>query len=379
MSNIVKKYGQVDYTSLDDAKKSFIKASKRTLNFAKKYGFVPNERLGSSSNIFSLSIKPFLRNKKSSIQISLLPEGLGTADDARPDDLSSKELEKFWHNIAYKTLAAITNDVASAGIQPILISLYLPSSSPEVVFSKEFRAGFLNGFVAGCKKIGCVYFSGETPQLRSKIFRGKLDIAGAVFGLVPNGVQPIDGTDIKPGDKIIFIESSGPHENGFSPIRNLASKLPKGYRTKLRGGKEYWEAANAPSILYSPFIQDLLSNGLKPSNIEPLTGHGWQKLMRVSKPFRYIIEKTLPVPEIFKFFQEQIGSTSEDMLKIFNYGAGLAIFIEGRDNANEIVIIAKKHKLNALVAGHIEESKKREVVVEPLDVTLTDEEFSLKK
>ena len=150
MSNIVKKYGQVDYTSLDDAKKSFIKASKRTLNFAKKYGFVPNERLGSSSNIFSLSIKPFLRNKKSSIQISLLPEGLGTADDARPDDLSSKELEKFWHNIAYKTLAAITNYVAYVGIQHILVSLYLPSSSSEVVLCKEFIAGFLNGFVSVC-------------------------------------------------------------------------------------------------------------------------------------------------------------------------------------------------------------------------------------
>ncbi len=378
MSNIVKKYDQVDYSSLDDAKKSFINASKKTLNFAKKFGFVPDERLGSSANIFALNIKPFLKSKKNNIYISLLPEGLGTADDARPDDLSSKELKVFWHNIAYKTLGAITNDVASAGIQPILISLYLPSSSPEVVFDKEFRDGFLNGFVEGCKRVGCVYFSGETPQLRSKIFRNKLDIAGAVFGLVPEGVEPIRG-NLKSGDKIVFIESSGPHENGFSPIRKLAGKLSEGYRTKIKNGKEYWEAANAPSILYSPFIQDVLSNGLKPANIEPITGHGWQKLMRKSEPFRYVIEEMLPVPEIFTFFQEQTRSSTEEILKIFNYGVGLAIFIRGEENAEKIVSIAKKHKLKSLVAGHIEKSKKREVDVKPLGVRLTDEEFILKK
>ncbi len=370
---------QVNYNALDDAKSAFIEASKKTLTFAKKFGFVPDGRLGSSANVFSLDLKPFLKKGYQNLNISLLPECLGSADEARPDDLKKEELEKFWYNIAFKTVAAMTNDVASGGMQPILISLYLPSNSPELVFDETFRKGFLSGFVHACKKVGCVYISGETPQLKTKIFKDKLDVSGAVFGLIPPEQYPIDGSSLKAGDKIVFIESSGPHENGFTALRKLAEKLKVGYRTKLPNGKEYWEAINAPSVLYTPLIQDIISHGVQPTNIEPITGHGWQKLMRPAIPLRYVIERMLPVPEIFKFVEQQSNTTPYEMIKIFNYGVGLAIYVHGEKNSEKIVKIAKKHKLNALVAGHIEESEKREVVVRPLDIVLKGEGFSLKK
>ena len=379
MTNRERKFDQVDYSSLDNAKNSFIEASRKTLTFAKKYGFIPDSRLGSSANIFSLNLKPYLNRNLNNLYVTLLSEGLGTADDARPRDLNNKELEIFWYNIAFKILGAITNDVASSGVQPVLISLYLPSSSPEVVFNETFRKGFLSGFVKGCKQVGCVYFSGETPQLKRKIFKNKLDIAGAVFGLLPPGKKPIDGSQIKPGDKIVFIGSSGPHENGFTPLRKLANKLKSGYRTKLASGREYWEVTNAPSVLYSPFIQSVLSAGIQPTNVEPITGHGWQKLMRSQKPLRYVIEKMLTVPEIFKFVEKENKSTPKEMVEIFNYGVGLAIYVNKQADAEKIVDLAKRKRLKAIVAGHIEKSEKREVFVEPLGVTLTDEDFSLKK
>jgi phosphoribosylformylglycinamidine cyclo-ligase len=369
----------VDYSSLDKAKNAFIDAGRKTLRFAEQFGFIPNETLGASANVFSLNLKPFLQSGQDNLYITLLPEGLGTADDARPDDLTQDELIRFWKNIATKTMGTLTNDAASAGMQTILVSLYLPSCKPELVFNKPFLDGFLDGFVDCCKQIGCVYFSGETPQLKNKIVEDKLDIAGALFGLMPARLSPITGTDVAAGDYIIFVESAGPDANGFTSLRELATKLPQGYRTLLPSSREYWRAINEPTKLYTPFIQEVLKLGIKPSNIEPISGHGWQKLMRSNKPLSYIIHETLPIPEIFTFIQEQTNTSQKEMVKIFNYGVGMAVYVTGKENADAIVATAKKHSLNAIVAGEIIPSEKREVVIEPYGITLESDAFLLAK
>src|SRR5262249_40404328 len=95
----------VDYDSLDRAKNAFIEASKKTLKYAEKFGFIPGESLGASANIFSLNLKPFIEKNSSELFLTLLPEGLGTADDARPEDLNAEEEVSFWKNIAVKTMS----------------------------------------------------------------------------------------------------------------------------------------------------------------------------------------------------------------------------------------------------------------------------------
>jgi phosphoribosylformylglycinamidine cyclo-ligase len=370
---------QVNYEVLDKAKLAFIAASKRTLRFAEKYGFVPDEKLGASANVFSLDLKPFLKQGAERLFITLLPEGLGTADDARPEDLSDKELEIFWRNIGLKTMGALTNDAASGGMQTVLISLYLPSSTPERVFDQSFLAGFLDGFVAGCKTVGCVWLSGETPQLKGKICEDKLDIAGALFGLMPPGVAPIDGSNLSAGDKIVFLGSSGPHENGFTTLRRIANNLPNGYRSKLPDGTEFWQAINAPSVLYTPVIQELLKAKVAISGIENITGHGWQKLMRAKKPLRYVIQQMLPVPPVFEFVETATGLAKSEMFKIFNCGVGMALYFKNQADARQAVSIAEKNGLKAVVAGEVVEAPKREIVIEPLGIHLDDKTFGLGK
>ncbi len=374
-----KKVEHVDYNVLDKAKSAFIQAGQRTMRFAEKYGFIPNNRLGASANVFQLDLKPFLKMGAEHLSITLLPEGLGTADDARPDDLTPQELEQFWYNIGIKTVAVMTNDAASSGMQTILISLYLPSAQPELVFHEQFMTGFLNGFVEGCKQVGCVYFSGETPQLKNKLVEGKMDIAGALFGLMPAGKNPVSSEQLASGDHIVFVQSSGPHENGYTTLRALAEKLPHGYRTKLPSGKEYWEGLNAPSVLYTPLIQSILEAGIQPTNIEPISGHGWQKLMRPKQTLRYVIETPLPVPEIFTFVQEQLELTTQQMIEIFNYGVGYAIFTRTAEEGQRIVDLAKQLGLNATLAGHVESCDHREVTVPSWNITLTDSTFTLQK
>jgi|CXWL01.1.fsa_nt_gi phosphoribosylformylglycinamidine cyclo-ligase len=369
----------VDYDSLDNAKNSFIAASKKSLSFAKKYGFIPEGRLGASANIFALDLKPFLKSGSKQLYVTLLPEGLGTADDAKPNDLTEREALEFWYNIGIKTVSVTTNDAASSGIQTILLSLYLPSSTPELVFNKTFLKGFLDGFLAGCREVGCVYFSGETPQLKTKIYPGKIDIAGALWGVSPPGKHPIDGSKLRAGNFMVFVESTGPNENGFTSLRDLADHLPQGYRTRLPSGQEYWQAINNRSVLYTPLVQDILKAGIVPTNIEPITGHGWQKIMRSKNSLRYIVEKMLPVPEIFTFIEKHSQMSPADMVKIFNYGLGMVIFVESEVEAEKVIKAAKGHRLRAIVAGRVEKSRQREVVIESLGLTLGSEEFLLQQ
>jgi phosphoribosylformylglycinamidine cyclo-ligase len=368
---------QVNYDTLDWAKNTFIAGCKRTLNFASSYGFVPNEGLGASANIFSLDLKPFL--KTDHLYMSLVMEGLGTADDARPNDLTTAELRMFWHNIAIKTVSAMTNDIACSGLQPILISLYLSSGDPALVFDEAFLDGFINGFVDACKQVGCVWISGETPQLRGKIVEGKLDCAGAVFGLVPPGKKPIDSSVLAAGDKIVFIESSGPHENGFTALRKIADDLPQGYRTDIGEGVQFWQAINAPSILYTQLIQKIITADIQVTNIENITGHGWQKLMRSRQPFCYRIKNALPLTPVFAYLEQQAGWIKEHMLKVFNCGAGCAIFVKDEKSAKQVVEIAKSLNLHAVVAGEVEASSKRNIVIEPFGITMDDATFQLSK
>ncbi len=372
----------VDYGALDKAKIAFIEASKRTLKFAKKYGFVPDGKLGGSSNVFSLNLKPYKKLRADDLMITLLPEGLGTADDARPNDLSNEEMKEFWFTIGWKIVSALTNDAAASGMQTVLISLYLPTSTPELIFNEIFMKGFLDGFVSGCQKVGCVYFSGETPQLKTKIYPGKIDVAGALFGIMPPGIPAVDGSQLEAGDIMVMLGSNGPNENGFTTLRDLAIRLPDGYRSKLRDGQQYWKAINNRSHLFTPFIQELFKKGIQPTGIQPITGHGWQKIMRSKKPLRYVIEQMLPVPEIFQFVQKHLNLPPVEMLKIFNYGLGMVIFVKDEKTAKKVVDLAGKHNIPAIRGGRVEkamQAKERQIVIKPLNAHLSGEGFLLEQ
>jgi phosphoribosylformylglycinamidine cyclo-ligase len=374
-----KAIGQVDYGVLDAAKAQFISAAKSTLGFASEFGTVPQGGLGASANVFQLNLEQLFTSGGGELGISLISEGLGTADDARPADLSESESREFWYNIGIKTVACLSNDAASSALQSLLLSLYLPSSTPETVFNPLFMEGFTKGIVDGCRTVGCVYLSGETPQLKTKIYPDKIDIAGAVMALAIPGLPKVALSEFGVGNQIVFIASSGPHENGFTPIRELATRLPRGLRTLLPSGVELWRAANAPTVLYTPLVRKVLEAGIAPTGLENISGHGWQKIMRSKQTLSYVITNPLPFLDVFSFIQNSLEITLHEMLEIFNCGVGFAIFVRSADEAQTVVNIARTLGLVAVHAGHVESSSSRKVIVEPWNVELGSEAFTLSR
>jgi phosphoribosylformylglycinamidine cyclo-ligase len=340
---------------------------------------VPDSALGASANVFNLSLAGWLAQGGGGLQVSLVSEGLGTADDARPSDLTESETYEFWFNIGIKAISCLTNDIATVGMRPLLVSQYLPSSTPETIFSDALLSGFLDGFVDGCRQVGCVYISGETPQLKTKIVADRLDVAGAVFGVVPPGCEAISGRLLGPDKPIVFFASSGPHENGFTPLRAFAERLPDGYRTRLPDGTQLWRAMNAPSVLYSPLVQGLLKEGISPISMENISGHGWQKIMRSGRPLRYRIQEMLPVHPLFQFYADQMRIPLTELLTVFNCGVGFMVVVPDLPCAERAVAIASQHGVLAKVVGYTEVAESRQVEVVPLHCTLGSEGFILAK
>jgi phosphoribosylformylglycinamidine cyclo-ligase len=134
---------------------------------------------------------------------------------------------------------------------------------------------------------------------------------------------------------------------------------------------------NAASHLYTPLVQAVLREGIIPTAMENITGHGWQKLMRSAKPLRYVIETMLPVPELFTFVERHLEGGPAMMLSVFNYGAGFAFYTQSQQDAERIVSLAKQYQLAAAIAGRVEASPTREVVIAPLGVTLKGESFGI--
>jgi phosphoribosylformylglycinamidine cyclo-ligase len=192
---------------------------------------------------------------------------------------------------------------------------------------------------------------------------------------VPQGHKPILGDDLRPGDEIVLVASSGLHANGASLARLIAGRLPEGYATSLPDGKALGEALLEPSIMYVPLVAALLDANVPVTYISHITGHGLLKLMRSPRPLTYRVERLPEVPAVLSFLAGEAGFDAETAYSTFNMGSGLAVYCA--PGAGESVVrLAERLGLDALVAGRVEEGP-RQVLLEPVGVRFAGEQLEL--
>lgn len=166
----------------------------------------------------------------------------------------------------------------------------------------------------------------RTPGLKGMVYPEAAIISGTAIGTIGDEERYIRGTKVEEGDHIFMLPSSGIHANGLTDARALAERLPDGYNTKLSDGTKFGETLLTPTHLYVDFVQAALDEGIEVKRVENMTGHGWRKVMRGPNDFTYRMTQIAEEMPIFKFLQEQYGVSDEEMYKIFNMGAGYAIY-----------------------------------------------------
>jgi phosphoribosylformylglycinamidine cyclo-ligase len=299
-------------------------------------------------------------------------EGLGTKSIVARQVLERHGVDRF-ADVAYDTVAAILNDLCCVGALPLVVNAYFATGGSEWYGQGERSAALLEGWQRACLDAGCVWGGGESPSLSGLVAEPDIELAGAAVGAVPAGRKAILGEDLRAGDEIVLVASSGLHANGASLARLLVERLPEGYTTALPSGRPLGEALLDPSVMYVPLVQALLESDLGVSYISHITGHGLLKLMRPPKPLTYRISALPPVPEVLTFLVDRAGLDAHEAYSTFNMGCGYAVYcVAGAGTA--VVALARRLGLDAIVAGSVE-SGSRQVILEPVGVRYAGEEL----
>lgn len=307
--------------------------------------------------------------------LATVQESLGTkgivADETRK--LTGKT---YYDALAQDTIAMMVNDLITMGAQPSIIMAYWGAGGPIWFEDKEGMRDLVMGWAKACHLSGASWGGGETPSLNNVVIDNRVDLAGSCVGIIKPKKRLALGKKIKVGDRIMMFESSGIHANGISMARKIAENLPRRYATKLFDGSLYGEAILKPTIIYAKLIQDLFKAGVDIHYMVNITGHGWRKIMRSTKPLTYRISHVPPVPPVFIFMMEEGPIDEKEAYGSLNMGAGFVIFVPKKD-VTKVLKVAKKHKIKAYDAGVLEKGSKR-VIIEPKHIVFEGESLKVR-
>ncbi|OYT60342.1 phosphoribosylformylglycinamidine cyclo-ligase [Euryarchaeota archaeon ex4484_178] len=263
-----------------------------------------------------------------SFYIAMNTDGVGTKI------IIANQLKK-WDTIGIDCIAMNVNDTICVGAEPIGFVDYLAISS----YDEEIAEQIGKGLNEGAKQANINILGGETATIPD-IVNG-IDLSGTSIGVVKKE-KLITGKDIRKGDLIIGIPSSGIHSNGLTLARKVLDIYEK---------FEDWtvgEELLRPTRIY---VRDIL-NVLRKCRVHGLahiTGGGITNLLRL-KRMKYVIDSPLPPHKIFKVIMEFANVEYEEMYKTYNMGMGFAI-IAPEDCEIEI----KREIRDARTVGYVDE------------------------
>ena len=160
------------------------------------------------------------------------------------------------------------NDIACSGGEPLFFLDYIACGKnyPEKI------ATIISGVAEGCKQSGCALVGGETAEHPGLMPENDYDLAGFAVGVVDKK-DIIDGSNIKPGDVLVAMPSTGVHSNGFSLVRKVFDITEESLNTYYDElGKTLGEALLAPTRIYVKALKNVKEAGVRVKGFSHITG-----------------------------------------------------------------------------------------------------------
>ena len=256
-----------------------------------------------------------------------------------------------YESIGHDIVNHCIDDILVQGARPLFFLDYIASSK----LDPEMVAAVVTGMAAACRESGCALLGGETAEMPGVYQPGEFDVAGTIVGLVDRAQILPRTSELRAGDVLIGLRSSGPHTNGYSLIRKIFQDIALDtYFEEL--GSTLADALLIPHRSYLPLLQSAFS--IQHSAIKALahlTGGGFiENIPRILPDHldAQIDPGSWPVLPIFDLIQEQGDIDAQEMYRVFNMGIGM-IAIVAPENVSTVqaAIPEETYVIGQLIPG----------------------------
>ena len=251
--------------------------------------------------------------------------------------------------IGIDCVAMCVNDVACAGGEPLFFLDYIACGKnyPEKI------ATIVRGVAEGCKMAGAALVGGETAEHPGMMPEDDYDIAGFAVGVVEQR-DLITGENLKPGDVLVAIASSGVHSNGFSLVRKVFDMTKESLDTYYDElGQTLGEALLTPTRIYVKAMKSVKDAGVTVKGCSHITGGGFYENIPRMLPEgvnAHVRTDSYQVPAIFKLLQEKGGIADQMMYNTYNMGIGMLLAVDPADAEKTVAAIEASGE-KAWIAG----------------------------
>ena len=258
--------------------------------------------------------------------------------------------------IGIDCVAMCVNDIACAGGEPLFFLDYIACGKnyPEKI------AAIVSGVAEGCKQSDAALIGGETAEHPGLMPEDEYDLAGFAVGVVDEK-DIITGADVKAGDVLIGMASSGVHSNGFSLVRKIFEMTKESLDTYYDElGKTLGEALLAPTRIYVKALRSVKEAGVRIKACSHITGGGFYENVPRMLPEgkQAVIRKdSYEVPSIFKLMAKK-GQVEEKMMcDTYNMGLGMVLAVDPAD-VDKTMEAIKAAGETPYVVGEIKDGEK---------------------
>lgn len=244
-------------------------------------------------------------------------------------------------SIGIDLVAMSVNDIICSGAKPLS---FLDTLSFSDLLPSELIS-ILSGIQKGCELAECPLVGGETAQMPGVFQNGDFDLVGFAMGVVEKK-KIITPKQVKEGDVVIGLSSSGVHSNGFSLIRKIIEENGidilspfSDLHREYKGTQTLGQILLTPTRIYSPLVFNLLHEfGTLIHGIAHITGGGLTENIPRILPNNMRVKidlGTWKFPEIFNWIRDEGNVSDEEMFRVFNMGIGMVLLVD-KENASDI-------------------------------------------
>jgi phosphoribosylaminoimidazole synthetase len=247
-------------------------------------------------------------------------------------------------------VAMCVNDLSAQGAEPLMFLDYYATGK----LNAEEAARVVEGIAEGCRQAGAALAGGETAEMPGMYAKGDYDLAGFAIGAAERGALLPRVDEMRPGDIIVGVASSGPHSNGYSLVRKIVARANLAWDAPapFAPTQSLAEALLTPTRIYARALKPIFDAKLA-KGAAHITGGGLVENAPRALPDHLAAAfdwNAWTRPAVFEWLQSTGGVPEEDMRRTFNLGVGMILVVEPA-KADEAVAMLRANGESAFKIG----------------------------